>query len=93
MDLGFKHISSREEAKKFLQVARFREFKFSTLDNRDLEEDEYGNESVNPDTYECECFDIVVVPAVESARLKFTENLNTKPVKSLKQALCEKNSS
>ena len=55
----------------------------------DLEEDEYGNESVNPDTYECECFDIVVVPAVESARLKFTENLNTKPVKTLKQALCE----
>ena len=39
MDLGFKHISSREEAKKFLQVARFREFKFSTLDKRDLEED------------------------------------------------------
>lgn len=39
MDLGFKHISSREEAKKFLQVARFREFKFSTLDKSDLEEE------------------------------------------------------
>ena len=54
----------------------------------DLEEDEYGEESVNPDTYDCECFDVVIVPAVESARLTFTEGLDKGMVK-LKKALCE----
>ena len=54
----------------------------------DLEEDEYGEESVNPDTYDCECFDVVLVPAVESARLKFTEGLD-KNKANLKKALCE----
>jgi len=32
--------------------------------------DEFTN-TVDPDTYECECFDAVLVPGVESARLKY----------------------
>ena len=44
-------------------------------------------DEVNPDTYDCECWDIVIIPAVESARLQFTEGLEKK--KSLKQALVE----
>lgn len=52
-----------------------------TFVNRD------GDEEVNEDTYECTGFDIVPVPAVESARLQYvTESLNNK---SLKQALME----
>ena len=52
-----------------------------TFVNRD------GEEEVNEDTYECTGFDIVPVPAVESARLQYvTESLNNK---SLKQALME----
>lgn len=54
----------------------------------DLEEDEYGEESVNPETYDCECFDVVLVPAVESARLQFTEGLDKNKQK-LKKALTE----
>ena len=45
-----------------------------------------GNEEVDPDSYTCQGFDIVLIPAVESARLKYvTESLNTK--KSLKESL------
>ena len=55
----------------------------------DLITDENGDEAVDPDTYECECWDIVLVPAVESARMQYvTEGLNTKAVK-MKQALNE----
>ena len=53
----------------------------------DLITDEDGNEAVDPDTYECECFDIVLIPAVESARLKYvTESYQGK---TLKQSLKE----
>lgn len=53
----------------------------------DLITDEDGNEAVDPDTYECECFDIVLIPAVESARLQYvTESYQGK---TLKQALNE----
>ena len=45
-----------------------------------------GNEEVDPSSYNCQGFDIVLIPAVESARLKYvTESLNTK--KSLKESL------
>lgn len=45
----------------------------------DLITDYDGNESVDPDTYNCECFDVVIVPAVESARLQYvTESLDSK---------------
>ena len=53
----------------------------------DLYTDDDGEEAVDPETYDCECFDIVLVPAVESARLTFTEGLNK--TKTMKQALCE----
>lgn len=53
----------------------------------DLYTDDEGEEAVDPETYDCECFDIVLVPAVESARLQFTEGLNK--TKTMKQALCE----
>ena len=53
-----------------------------------------GEEIVDPDTYQFEAFDIVLTPAVKSARLKpVTESFNSN--KSLKRALLEdlKNSS
>ena len=53
----------------------------------DLYTDDDGEEAVDPESYECECFDIVLVPAVESARLQFTEGLHTG--KTMKQALSE----
>lgn len=46
-----------------------------------------GEEEVDPDTYECECWDIVLVPAVESARLAFTEGLSKKGSLPLREAL------
>ena len=46
-----------------------------------------GEESVDPDTYDCVCWDAVFVPAVKEARLKLvTESYNGK---TLKQALNE----
>ena len=55
----------------------------------DIVTDDDGNETVDPETYECECFDVVLVPAVESARLNYvTESLN-KSNKGLKKALKE----
>lgn len=47
-----------------------------------------GNE-VDPDTYECQGWDVVLIPAVKAARLEYvTESLDTNSLK-LKQALCE----
>lgn len=46
-----------------------------------------GESEVDPDTYDCECWDIVTVPAVESARLSFTEGLSKKKGLSLTEAL------
>ena len=37
----------------------------------DIITDINGNEEVDPDTYECECWDIVLIPGVEKARLKY----------------------
>ena len=53
----------------------------------DVEEDLNGNETVNPDTYDFQCFDLVVVPAVESARLSMVESLNKR--KTLNESLNE----
>lgn len=51
----------------------------SSRGSGDLIEDFDGNESVDPDTYNCEGFDIVLVPAVKEARLKYvTESLDKK---------------
>lgn len=55
----------------------------------DVIEDENGDEIVDPDTYECECWDVVLVPAVESARMQYvTEGLDIGKAK-LKRALSE----
>ena len=54
----------------------------------DTFEDYNGNETVDSDTYEFECFDAVLLPAVKAARPKYvTESLNTK--KTLHEALIE----
>ena len=63
----------------------------SSRGSGDLYTDEDGNEAVDPNTYNCECFDAVVVPAVEAARLQYvTEALDIKKYnKTLKQRLTE----
>lgn len=54
----------------------------------DLITDMNGDEAVDPDTYDCECFDAVLVPGVESARLKYvTEDFHRG--KTLKAVLAE----
>lgn len=51
--------------------------------------DEFDN-SVDPNTYECECFDAVIVPGVEDARLKYvTEDYKTNKKLNLKSVLAE----
>ena len=56
----------------------------------DLITDLDGNEAVDPDTYNCEGFDAVLMPGVEAARLKYvTESLNKENSKGLKLALTE----
>ena len=48
-----------------------------------------NEDEVNPDTYSCECFDAVILPAVKAARPKYvTESLDTNNIK-LKLALTE----
>ena len=55
----------------------------------DLITDVDGNEAVDPDTYECECWDVVLVPAVESARMQYVkEDLDTNSL-NMKRALRE----
>ncbi len=55
----------------------------------DIIEDEDGNETVDPDTYDCETFDIVLIPAVENARLQYvTESLDRNAM-GLRKALSE----
>lgn len=55
----------------------------------DVIEDEDGNEIVDPDTYDCECWDVVLVPAVESARMQYVhEGLDRSKAK-LRKALSE----
>ena len=50
--------------------------------------DNDGNESVDPKTYDCECFDAVLIPAVKAATLKLvTESVDNKV--SFKKALAE----
>jgi len=47
-----------------------------------------GQESVDPDTYECTGWDVVFVPAVKEARMKYvTESLQSKNKKSLTESL------
>lgn len=58
----------------------------------DLIPDYSGKESVDPDTYNCVCWDAVLLPAVKDARVQLVnESLNNKSLnnKTLKQALKE----
>ena len=58
----------------------------SSRGSGDTFEDWNGQETVDSDTFDCECWDAVLIPAVKDARPKYvTESLNTK--KSLKEAL------
>ena len=60
----------------------------SSRGSGDTYEDFEGQETVDSDTFECECWDAVILPAVKEARLRLvTESLESK--KTLKQALQE----
>lgn len=47
-----------------------------------------GDDSVDPDSYDFKCFDLVLIPSVKDARLKMVESLDTKAL-NLKKALTE----
>lgn len=66
-------------------------FKFgiSSRGEGDLIQDFSGEESVDPDTYTLNAFDLVLIPACEDARLQFNESLNTKKSNKLKTILSE----
>lgn len=60
----------------------------SSRGSGDTYTDSFGEEVVDKDTFECECWDAVLLPAVKEARLNLvTESLNN--TKTLKRALCE----
>lgn len=60
----------------------------SSRGSGDTIEDFDGNETVEPDSYECECWDAVLLPAVKTARPQYvTESVQNK--KTLKKALQE----
>lgn len=52
--------------------------------------DGINGDDVDPDTYECECFDAVLVPGVEAARLNYvTESLHQKNQKTINKIINE----
>ena len=62
----------------------------SSRGNGDIITDENGNEAVDPETYDLQTFDLVLVPAVKDARLTMTESLQKdKNYNALKVALTE----
>lgn len=66
-------------------------FKFgiSSRGEGDLITDFSGEESVDPDTYTLNAFDLVLIPACEDARLQFNESLDTKKNNKLRTILGE----
>lgn len=61
----------------------------SSRGSGDVIENEEGEDVVDPSTYNFECFDAVIVPAVKEARMQYVkEDLDTTKLK-LKKALCE----
>lgn len=66
-------------------------FKFgiSSRGEGDLIQDFSGEESVDPDTYTLNAFDLVLIPACEDARLQFNESLDTKKSNKLRTILSE----
>lgn len=74
------------------QLAKYGyKFGISSRGTGDIIEDYNGNEEVDPDTYQLNAFDLVEIPAVESARLSFVESLDSKKKygKTLKEKLTE----
>ena len=72
------------------QLAKYGyKFGISSRGSGDIIEDYNGNEEVDPDTYQLNAFDLVEIPAVESARLQFVESFDTKKKygKTLKEEL------
>lgn len=59
----------------------------SSRGNGETYVDNEGNERVNEDSYDFQAFDLVLLPAVKSARLKMVESLQNG--KTLNQALAE----
>lgn len=57
----------------------------SSRGDGELERDFDGNESVQPNSYQLEGFDIVLMPAVKAARLSMTESIQ----QSFSKAICE----
>lgn len=70
------------------QLAKYG-FKFgiSSRGEGEVNEDWSGDETVDPDTYTLNAFDLVLLPACKNARLTFTESYNTE--KPFKQSLTE----
>lgn len=60
----------------------------SSRGNGDVIEDSDGNESVDPDTYDFQCFDLVLTPSVKAARCNMVEGLDKESI-NLKKALKE----
>ena len=61
------------------QLAKYGyKFGISSRGSGDLVIDENGDETVDPDTYFLNAFDLVEIPAVKAARLTFVESLDTK---------------
>ena len=61
----------------------------SSRGNGDVYTDENGNEAVDPETYDLQTFDLVLVPAVKDARLNLIEGLQPDNQKQLRKALRE----
>ncbi len=62
----------------------------SSRGNGDVFTNDEGQEEVDENTYDCQAFDFVIVPAVETARLNYvTESLNQDTQKQLRKALRE----
>lgn len=61
----------------------------SSRGNGEVYEDDDGNESVDPDSYDFTCFDLVITPSVKDARLSMTESLDFNRNTKLKKALAE----
>lgn len=60
----------------------------SSRGSGDTYTDAYGEEVVDKDTFECECWDAVLVPAVKEARLQYV-NESFSGNSGIKTALCE----
>lgn len=61
----------------------------SSRGSGDVIEDDDGNSVVDPETYQFECFDAVIVPAVKEARLQYVTEGYDKNIANMKKALCE----